>query len=229
MKLKSLWADFVDLIFPRCCEACDQALVGTEQVICTACRIELPRLDTDSSLKNLLKNRLVSHHEVKEVRSYLVFTKKGKVQNLLHALKYNNRPEVGTVLGELFGHEMLAQQEVPMADLIVSVPLHPRRLRQRGYNQSDQFAAGLSRALGIPWSGSVLVRTRYTQSQTGKTKVERQENVRRIFKVNESISGQKIILVDDVLTTGATLEACVDALVEGGCGCIYIMTIAAAQ
>lgn len=228
MKVRTLWADLVDLIFPRCCEACDQALVGAERVICTACRFDLPRV-ADSSLKYSLKHRLASHYEVKAVWSYLVFTKKGKVQNVLHALKYNNRPEVGVLLGELFGSELLAEQQVPAADLIVSVPLHRQRIRQRGYNQSDRFAEGLSRVLGIPWSGAALVRTRHTQSQTGKTKAERQKNVAHIFAVNEPVTNRAIILVDDVLTTGATLDACVEALVENGCSCIYIMTIAAAH
>ncbi|WP_373331452.1 ComF family protein [Salmonirosea aquatica] len=119
----------------------------------------------------------------------------------------------------------------PTADWLISVPLHKRRFQERGYNQSDAFAEGLSEITGVPWSGTLLVRNRYTKSQTGKTKEERRDNVKGIFEVPDAnkIRGKTLILVDDVLTTGATLDACVETLIQAGCDRIYIMTIAAAQ
>lgn len=230
INLATYWHDFVDLLFPRCCEACEKALVGSEAILCTDCRATLPRMKTDSALKASLQTKFIGYSQVKGVYAFLIFTKKGKVQQLLHALKYKGRPEVGVFLGKMLAQEM-PLGTFPSADLLLSVPLHKKRLKERGYNQSDAFAKGLSEMTGTPWSGSLLVRTRYTKSQTGKTKMERRDNVRGIFKVKDTrqIHGKTIILVDDVLTTGATLDACIDVLIGAGCTSIYIMTIAAAQ
>ncbi len=228
---RTYWNDFVDLLFPRCCEACEEALVGNEYLICTQCQVTLPRVESDSGAKAAVMEKFVGYKEVKGVVSFLAFTKKGKVQNLLHALKYQNKPEVGVFLGKMMAQELAEKSGFPMADLIVSVPLHKKRRRERGYNQSDAFAEGLSEVTGIPWSGNALARVRYTKSQTGKTKVERQENVKDIFEAQEpeQIRGKRIILVDDVLTTGATLESCLNVLLAADSDHIYIMTIAAAQ
>ncbi|GHB85885.1 ComF family protein [Persicitalea jodogahamensis] len=228
---KTYWHDFVDLIFPRCCEACKEAMVGNEQIICTQCRATLPRVESDSVARSAVAAKFVAYKEVTGVASFLVFTKRGKVQNLLHALKYQNKPEVGVLLGKMMAQELKESDGCPAADLIVSVPLHEKRRKERGYNQSDAIAEGLSEITGIPWSGSMLARIRYTKSQTGKTKTERQENVKDIFEaVNpQQIQGKRVILVDDVLTTGATLESCLNVLLRAGCDNIHIMTIAAAQ
>jgi len=230
VNLATYWHDFVDLLFPRCCEACEKALVGSEVILCTDCRATLPRMDSDSALKDSLQTKFVGYRQVKGVYAFLIFTKKGKVQTLLHALKYKSRPEVGVLLGTMMAQEMLLGT-APRADLIVSVPLHRKRLKERGYNQSDAFAEGVSTIMDIPWSGALLIRTRYTKSQTGKTKAERHHNVKGIFEVSnaQQIKGKTVILVDDVLTTGATLEACLEALIDAGCHEVYIMTLAAAQ
>lgn len=206
-----------------------EGLVGNEHLICTGCQVTLPRVESGSGAKAAAK--FVGYSEVKGVVSFLAFTKKGSVQNLLHALKYRSKPGVGVLLGKLMAQEITEKGLFPAADLIVSVPLHKKRQRTRGYNQSDAFAEGLSEITGIPWSGSALVRVRHTKSQTGKTKTERQENVKDIFEAPqpEQIRGKHIILVDDVLTTGATLESCLNVLRRAGCDHIHIMTIAAAQ
>ncbi|MBU1820069.1 MAG: ComF family protein [Bacteroidetes bacterium] len=229
--LSRYWYDFVDLLFPRCCEACERALTGSEAIICTDCRVTLPRMESDSALRATLASKFVGYREIKGVSAYLAFTKKGKVQNLLHALKYKKQQEVGVLLGKMMAQEAMAFGTFPKVDFIVSIPLHKDRLKERGYNQSDAFARGLSEVTGVAWSGEALRRIRYTQSQTGKSKIERRKNVQGIFEVaqKEQIAGKSILLVDDVLTTGATLEACTEALIQAGCSTVYIMTIAAAQ
>lgn len=229
--LITYWHDFLDLLFPRTCEACERALLSTEKIICTACRVTLPRMATDNALLASLSLKFAAYREVRSVNAYLAFTKKGKVQNLLHGLKYKGRPEIGVLLGQMMAQEMIEKQTWPPADLIVSVPLHKKRKRERGYNQSDAFAEGLSNASGIPWTGTVLQRVKYTKSQTGKTKTQRRENVAGIFAISDTahFRNQKVVLVDDVLTTGATLEACLEVLTAAGCQHVHIMTIAAAQ
>lgn len=229
MTLGQIWNDFIDLIFPRCCEACDQGLVGNEEVICTACRVALPRIKTDSMLSDTLEDRFAHMPEIAGTAAFLLFTKRGKVQKLLHALKYKGRSEVGVELGFMFGQEMGDHQTLPDAELIISVPLHKKRIKKRGYNQSDLLAEGFSKATQIPWSGTILERSVNTTSQTGKTKKERRENVKDVFVVKEMLTQKSVIVIDDVLTTGATLEACVLALQKGGCEKFYILTIAAAQ
>ena len=231
MNLSVYWNDFVDLLFPRNCAACQNALLGNEQLICTDCLVSLPRMESDSAIKGSVSGKFIGYQEVKGVMAYLAFTKKGKVQNLLHALKYGGQKEVGTLLGRRMAGELMGEGAFPTADLIVSVPLHARKQKERGYNQSDAFAEGLSLASTIPWSGKVLTRMRYTVSQTGKTKSERRNNVKGIFELDGTtmLKGKTVILVDDILTTGATLEACLEALIQGGCTEVYIMTIAAAQ
>lgn len=229
MNVKIFWSDFVDLIFPRCCEACDQSLLGNEELICTACRISLPRIEKHSVHTDTIKFKFITIPEVLSVQSFLLFTKKGKVQKLLHALKYRGNQEVGILLGSMFGQEMMDEKLLPKAELIISVPLHKKKLSKRGYNQSDLLAEGLSKAIGIPWSGTALTRTRFTDTQTGKSKKERQENVSGVFEVKGELELKSVIIIDDVLTTGATLEACVEALQMAGCREFHILTIAVAQ
>jgi ComF family protein len=229
MSLRTIWNDFIDLAFPRCCEACDNGLVGNEEVICTSCRISLPRITSNGIYHDIMRFKFVNTPEIASTNSFLLFTKRGKVQKLLHALKYKGCEEVGISLGFMFGQEMAAADNLPDADLIISVPLHKNKRKLRGYNQSDLLAAGFSKATGIPWTGTALERIRHTATQTGKSKTERRENVKGVFAVKEDISARNIIIMDDVLTTGATLEECAEALKVAGCHKFYIMTIALAQ
>ena len=229
VKFKMIWSDFVDLIFPRCCEACDGSLVGNEEIICTSCRISLPRIEKSSIHVESLKYKFVNIPEVLSTSAFLLFTKRGKVQKLLHALKYKGNQEVGVLLGFMFGQELIGENMLPDAELIISVPLHKKKISSRGYNQSDLLAEGLSDATNIPWSGTILLRNKHTETQTGKSKKERHENVDGVFEVKNILTQKSVIIIDDVLTTGATLAACVDALKNAGCEEFHILTIAVAQ
>ena len=229
MNLKQLIRDFADLLFPRCCESCDRVLQGNEVTICTLCRISLPRVTTDGLNSGSLTFKFVNLPEVHSTHSFLLFTKRGKVQKLLHALKYKGNKDVGILLGQMFGQELKTMGHLPEAEIILSIPLHPKKRKQRGYNQSDLLAEGFSRATGIPWSGAMLERIKYTATQTGKTKMERRENVQGVFAVKQGFAPGSIILIDDVLTTGATLEECARTLLAAGCKRFHILTIALAQ
>ncbi|WP_317195581.1 ComF family protein [Echinicola shivajiensis] len=164
------------------------------------------------------------------VMSFLRFTKKGMSQKLLHQLKYRNRPELGQVLGKLYGQRLLESGFQADWDGILAVPLHPLKEKRRGYNQSFQFAMGLGAVLDIKVVQS-LKRPHFTSTQTKKSRLERIKNVEGVFSISsgEEIKGKSLLLVDDVMTTGATLAACANKLIEAGAVQVDLAVIAAGK
>jgi len=224
-------ADCFSLFFPRPCLACAEPLLAGEHYLCTACRAELPYTDYHQlpAEQNPLARRFWGRLPVRHALSYLRFVRHGRTQQLLHQLKYGGQREVGQALGRLYGAE-LTSANVPGADfeLIVPVPLHRRKLARRGYNQAEAFGAGLAAGLGCPQTAQALRRIEHTTSQTRKNRLERWQNVATVFEVAEpgAVAGRHVLLVDDVLTTGATLEACGTALLGAGASALSIATIA---
>jgi ComF family protein len=159
------------------------------------------------------------------------FSKSGRVQRLIHQLKYEHKPEIGHQLGMLFGRQLREQDHFKDIDAIVPVPLHPRKQHQRGYNQAAAFGAGLAESMGIPQYAYALERPEYAESQTRKSRQERLENAQTAFRVKKPllIEGKHILLVDDVLTTGATLEACASQLLAVPDTKVSMATIAMAS
>lgn len=230
-KIASFWDDFVDILFPRVCPGCGEPMTGSERQLCTACLISLPRVMPGGLTMTQLDFKFVAFPEVKSVQAFLEYEPKGRVQALLRSLKYEGNCELGVFLGRLCGSEWAAAGRIPDTGLLVPVPLHPRKLKERGYNQSEAFARGLSEVFSLPVDGSLLKRNVYTLSQTGKTKAGRISGMQGVFSVREGVdpAGLCVILLDDVLTTGATLEACAEELRKNGCREIHIITIAAAR
>jgi ComF family protein len=230
--LGSLWNDFVGLIFPRLCLACREPLVRGESYFCTGCRAELPYTDFHRlpPEENPLSRRFWGKLPVRHALSYFHFVRHGRVQNLLHELKYQGQRDVGTALGQLYGAELQAAGLATDFDLIVPVPLHPRKLAKRGYNQAAAFARGLATGLRLPWNATALRRTANTKTQTKKNRAQRWNNVATVFEVADptAMVGQRVLVVDDVLTTGATLEACAAALLAAGATEVSVATIACA-
>lgn len=200
-------------------------------MLCTHCLAELPKTNYHLQQTNPIQDRLFGRLAVKHAWAFLKFRKSGIVQHLLHQLKYNNHPEVGVRMGMLFGKELCDHGLEKEFDLIVPVPLHNSRKRKRGYNQSAKFAEGLSISLQVPWDESISIRKRSTATQTRKSKLDRWENVKDVFDVDtsEKILNKRILLVDDVITTGATLEACGQHLLKNNCAELSIACIAEAQ
>ena len=223
--------DFVALFFPRYCRGCSEALVKGEDLICTRCMLEMPRSNYHIERENPFYNKIRGRIPVRFVMTLFKFVKGSRVQHILHALKYKNQPELGNMLGRIYGNDLLEAGYQREFDLIIPVPIHNSRRRKRGYNQSDEFGKGLSEILQIPCSDKMMERKIKTETQTRKTKLSRWENVKEVFRVTkaEEISGKRILLVDDVVTTGATLEACGNALVEAGCKELSIACIASTQ
>lgn len=216
-----------DLFYPRLCLGCSRNLHRHESHLCWQCLHRLPRTLYHKQIDNPLERLFWGRTQVKAATSFLFFTKNGITQHLLHQLKYSGQQEVGMRLGELVGRELQTEARFASADALVPVPLHPKKLQMRGYNQSALLAYGMSKAMQIPVAEKWLSRQSNTTSQTRKGRYERWENVSEAFACasGKVLTGKTILLVDDVLTTGATLEACARPLQQAGAS-VLIATLA---
>lgn len=218
--------DFFNLIFPRLCCSCNQTLLKHENTVCTNCIVTLPKTNFHLDKENPVNKVFWGRVQIEMAASYYFFSKESRVQNLLHHLKYKGAKEVGSTVGKLYGYDL---REAPLfkgLDFIVPVPLHKNKLKKRGYNQSEWIAKGLSESMNIPLKLDVLYRKVDSNTQTKKSRYKRWENVGDIFGVLDvDLKGKRVLLVDDVLTTGATIEACAQVLIEKGCK-IYVATLA---
>lgn len=224
--------DLISLLYPNYCLGCHISLVRGEQYLCTNCVHDLPKTNYHLAKENPLKIKFYGKIQMEYVISYLKFIKSGHVQKLLHHLKYLNKPEIGQVIGRWYGKELEQAGYKDYFDLIVPIPLHKSKQKKRGYNQSDGFAKGLSEVLGIPWNGRDLKRVNNSETQTRKSRVQRWENVANIFEVTNtsSFEGMRILVVDDVITTGSTLESCALSLLnQANVKSVSACTIAVAE
>lgn len=223
--------DFISLIYPNLCIACATSLVKGERFVCTDCILQLPATDHLQEPQNQLWTRLYTRVPVTFAVAFYKFKKKSKVQRILHSLKYRNNPDLGLLLGKVCGEKLKRKYDGTFTE-IIPVPLHKSRQQSRGYNQSTMFAMGLAEKLAIPLNENLLARVVKTETQTRKSKLRRWENVDTIFLVppHQVIPpGAHLLLVDDVVTTGSTLEACAAALFAAGCAKVSVACIAAAQ
>lgn len=221
----------IDLLFPRCCLTCTTVLTHPESLICLACWQDLDQTNYHLDSHNSLIQRLYDRLPIQYAVALYKFRKKSKVQKLLHYIKYKNQPQLANLLGQKYGTMLRSLDWHSTIDLIISVPLHPHKLRKRGYNQSDHFAQGLSEVLNIPWNNQCLVRTKNTLSQTANQRVERLNNLDEAFLVvdAECIYDRNVLLVDDVITTGATVLACGSALLRADIKSLSIATLAVVE
>jgi ComF family protein len=208
--------DFVSLFYPQVCYACGNSMYRNEEVICSFCRYHLPKTDFHKQKENPLSKTFWGRVNLENVSAYFYFSKGSKVQHLMHQFKYRGRFEIGVYMGRLYGSDLKQEEAFNDITMVIPVPLHPKKMGKRGYNQSEKFAEGLAKSMDIILDTKTLVRTYASETQTRKTRFSRWENVKEIFKVNDpdKIAGKHILLVDDVITTGATIEACATHLLE---------------
>ena len=185
-----------------------------EQHLCLGCLLELPRTHYEQEPNNLLMQHFMEWPEVVRATAYFYYYKEGKYSSLIHHLKYHDHPEVGTYLGRLAANELKQSDFFEDIDLIVPVPLSKKKFRKRGYNQCDYIARGISEITGIALCTDCMERVVDTDTQTQKGRMERWKNTEGIFRIAnpEILQGKHILIVDDVSTTGATLHACIYAL-----------------
>lgn len=206
--------DLFNLFFPDLCLGCGEPLVKGERFLCSICHFHLPRTNFQFDADNAVARVFWGRVKLKAAASFCYFTKGSNIQQLLHKLKYEGNREIGLYLGETYGRELKRSPLYSEIDLIIPVPLHPRKQRRRGYNQSEAIGEGLARTMQAVLVTNALARTTHTSTQTRKTRYKRWENVENVFKVKrpDLVQGMSILLVDDVITTGATLEACASVL-----------------
>ena len=211
-----MWKDFLHLFFPQQCAACSAVLLHHEELICNSCYAHLPKTAFHLVRGNEAESVFFGRVSVSAVGSYYYFNRGSKVQELLHKIKYEQLPEAAALVGEWYGLELKKVTEFSSADYILPVPLHPKKLKVRGYNQSLFFAKGLNKTMGIPVNETLLIRTIYADTQTKKDKFSRTESVENVFEFRsvESLRGKHFLVVDDVLTTGATLESCANSILK---------------
>ncbi len=216
------------LFFPKICITCNIQLFTSEKLICTLCRHDLPIICYKNFKNNKIKNAFLGRIPIEKAASFLFYRKEGKTKQIIHSLKYNGNQEVGNFIGNWFGSILKESNEFNDIDYIVPVPLHIKKIKQRGYNQLTTFGKSLSKQLNSNYMPTVLIRTSASKTQTFKQRFERFSNNETKFKVVdlEAFKNKHILLIDDVITTGATLEACCRELLKTENIKISIVTMA---
>ena len=221
---------FTGLIFPRLCAACGANLYDRENLICSKCLYDFPLTGFADFRNNMMAELFWGRIPLMYCTSWFYYMKDSKYQNIIHHLKYDGQRHIGLEAGKMFGAE-LAKTPFSEADIIVPVPMHPKKQRKRGFNQSEIIARGMAESMGKDIVAGAMERIRQTDSQVSRSRYERWENVEGIFRVRKPhlLAGKHILLVDDVVTTGSTLEACASEILKLQGTTVSTVTLAVAR
>lgn len=230
-RLHEVWDSFLHLFFPHVCAGCGSDALGSEETICIHCLYHLPKTDFDLIADNPVEKIFWGRIPLVSACSIYYFSKDSLLQSLLHQLKYRAHHSLGPCLGKEMGKLLARSDRFLPVDGILPVPLHPSREKQRGYNQAGLLAEGIGHATNTPLFTDMLHRTTATSTQTKKNRLQRWENIQDKFicSNNATVRGKHLLLVDDVITTGATLESCGQCLLAAGAASIRIATLAYAS
>ena len=226
-----MWQSLRYFLFPKACLACSEILQSSEYLICTRCRHYLPLTQFHQYNEQVIQKVFYGRLKLEEATSLLYFEKKGPVQSLLHNLKYNGKESISSFLGDWLGHELAELPNYKSIDVVIPVPIHPEKKKKRGYNQVAGFGIALSKHLDATYMDTVLIKSKNTKTQVFKGRFSRSDEVLDAFSIteNQTLTGKHILLVDDILTTGATLEACAIQLLKIPKIKLSIATMAIAQ
>ena len=214
--LYDLWDDFISLLFPRLCYACGNQLMRNENLICTECFVVIPRTNyhfiEDNPVAQLFWGRCL----IEKAAAFSYYNKGSRIRKLIHNMKYNGIREIGYDLGRLYGLSLKTSGFINDIDIIIPVPLHPVKKRIRGFNQSETISMGIADTTHLPVDLKSLARVLVSATQTKRSRYERWTNVEGIFQVldSQTIMGKHVLLVDDVITTGSTIESCTNELLK---------------
>lgn len=211
-----MWNHLLNLFFPKSCAGCHSFLLSDEKVICTQCRHEIPLTNHHKIKDNEIFQKFYGRIPLEYGSALFYFHKKGIVQEMIHKLKYKGHEEISETIGNWYAAELKDLKQIKNIDYIIPVPLHKKRLRERGYNQVEGFGKALSENLKIPYEIRILQRKLYTKTQTKKNLLGRSDVIDNVFDVSfsEEHHGKHFLLIDDVITTGSTLESCSRALLR---------------
>lgn len=223
-----LLQNLFDIFYPKLCVCCERSLIDQEILLCLFCRFDLPLVDNGNYVSNEITQIFAGRISVEKGASFLYYSEAGKVKRLIHDLKYRNNQEIGVFIGNWFGKKLLSSNFHHNIDCIIPVPLHKKKLKQRGYNQLAKFGMTLSSILAVSYCDDILKRVSFTKTQTFKRRLDRFSNTDSKFIVEniESLSNKHVLLIDDVVTTGATLESCCQELLKANNIKISLATIA---
>lgn len=212
--MSNWFKSFINLIFPHCCIVCDQVLSQQEKYICVECLSHLPKTNFHLIKDNNAEKRFWGKFTFEKAFSYFYYTKESDFSRILYELKYKGNKEIGLIMGRYMSNEIISSGFFSDIDMIIPVPLHKKRYKKRGYNQSEWIAKGISEITGIPIRTDIILRNIANPTQTNKNIMERWENVEGVFTLNFplAVENKHILLVDDVLTTGATITSCATIL-----------------
>ena len=227
-KLSNILNDINTIMMPSLCFGCNVRLYRGEQHLCTVCRNQLPLTEYNFTEENAVDRIFYGRIRIEKAAAMLYYRETGIVKNLIHYLKYKNQKPIGIFLGDWYGLLLKEEAVLQDIDMVVPVPLHRKKLRQRGYNQVSGFAKRIAYHLNSEYEENVLLKTANSKTQTKKNRFSRWFGKQQLYTLSdaEAVSNKRILLVDDVITTGATLEACAAALQQGTNTKIYIATMA---
>lgn len=214
--LREIAQGMVGLFYPKLCLACGENLQSGNDLICATCQIYMPQTDLHEIKENEFTRKFTGRVPIETGAAFFYYSKELHTRRLIHQLKYSDKPELAVQIGRVYGEILKKSPHFQGIDLIVPVPLHPKKEWQRGYNQATKFGEGLSEGMGIEQAENGMRRIEHRESQTRKKRGARHDNARQLYEVAEAqkLAGKHILLVDDVLTTGATLENCAHYLCE---------------